>query len=76
MAPILIPIQEGLTELQTEHRDLQAQVLEQNALLIRVEGRLERVEEAAGRNTLAQQELLKELKAVGNRVDELKAAVW
>ena len=74
LAPILIPIQEGLTELQTEHRDLQAQVLEQNALLIRVEGRLERVEEAAGRNTLAQQELLKELKAVGNRVEELKAA--
>jgi hypothetical protein len=32
------------------------------------------VEEAAGRNTLAQQELLKELKAVGNRVEELKAA--
>jgi len=69
LAPILIPIQEGLTELQTEHRDLQAQVLEQNALLIRVEGRLERVEEAAGRNTLAQQELLKELKAAGRKVN-------
>jgi hypothetical protein len=70
----LTPIEDGLAELQTVHRDLRGQVLEQNASLKRVEGRLQMVEEAAGRNTLVQQELLRELKAVGNRMEELKVA--
>ncbi len=74
----LEPIENGLAELQAEHRDLRAQlrtqVLEQNASLERVESRLVMVEETAVSNAVAQRELLKELKAVGHRVEELKAA--
>lgn len=75
----LTPIENGLAELQAEQREMRVQVMEQNASFKsvqgRVEARLERAEEAATRNALAQQELLKEMKAVGNRVNELKAAV-
>lgn len=74
----LEPIENGLTELQAEHRDLRAQlsdqVLQQNASIERVEARLGTVEETAASNAIAQQELLKELKAVGYRVEELKAS--
>ncbi len=74
----LEPIENSLAELQAEHRDLRAQlrtqVLEQNASLERVESRLVMVEETAASNAVAQQDLLKELKAVGHRVEELKAA--
>ncbi|MGA3345812.1 MAG: hypothetical protein ABSC76_13175 [Terracidiphilus sp.] len=70
----LEPIEHGMAELQGEHRGLRAQVLEQNASLDRIEGRLQTVEEEIASNALAQQELLTELKAVGNRVEELKVA--
>lgn len=70
----LTPIENGLVALQAEHRDLRAQIFEQNASLKRVESRMQMVDEDSARNILAQQELLKELKAVGNRVEELKAA--
>jgi len=69
----LMPIQDGLAELQAEHSELRGQVLEQNASLQRVENQLELVSEACDRNALAQQELMDEMKAVGNRVEELKA---
>jgi uncharacterized protein YPO0396 len=55
--------------LQTQHRDLRDQVVEQNASLKRVEDQLEMVREATDRNTLEQQELLEDLKAVGNKVN-------
>jgi hypothetical protein len=70
----LAPIEDGLAELQAEHRDLRVQVQEQNASLKRVEEQLEMVGEATGRNSLAQQELMEELKSVGKKVDEQKAA--
>jgi hypothetical protein len=60
---------EGLTELQTQQRELRTQVLEQNSSLKRVEDHLEMVREATDRNTLEQQELLEDLKAVGNKVN-------
>jgi hypothetical protein len=65
----LTPIQEGLTQLQTQHRELRNQFVEQNSSLKRVEDQLEMVREATDRNTLEQQELLEDLKAVGGKVN-------
>lgn len=64
----LKPIENGLAELQTQQRDLRTQMAEQNASLKRVEDRLEMVREATDRNTLEQQELLEDLKAVGSKI--------
>jgi hypothetical protein len=65
----LQPIQTGLTELQGQHRDLCAQIVEQNVSLKRVEDQLEMVREATDRNTLEQQELIEDLKAMSSRVN-------
>jgi hypothetical protein len=72
----LAPIKDGLVELQTQQheiqtqqRDLRGQLVEQNASLKRVEDHLEMVREATDRNTLEQQELMEDLKAVGNKVN-------
>ena len=64
----LAPLEEGLTALQTQHRNLREQVMEQNTSLKRVEDQLEMVREATDRNTLEQQELLEDLKLFGNKV--------
>jgi hypothetical protein len=64
----LVPIEDGLAELQTQHQNLRDQVMEQNNSLKRVEDQLEMVREATDRNTLEQQELLEDLKAFGNKV--------
>jgi hypothetical protein len=65
----LAPIEDGLAELQTQHRELRNQVVEQNSSLKRVEDQLEMVREATDRNTLEQQELLEDLKGVGNKLN-------
>ncbi len=65
----LAPIEAGLAELRTQHRDLHDQVAEQNVSLKHVEDKLEMVREATDRNTLEQQELLEDLKAVGSKVN-------
>jgi tRNA/tmRNA/rRNA uracil-C5-methylase (TrmA/RlmC/RlmD family) len=65
----LAPITESLVELQTQQRELRNQVVEQNSSLKRVEDQLEMVREATDRNTLEQQELLEDLKSVGNKVN-------
>ncbi len=64
----LTPFQESLAELQTQHRGLSDQVMEQNASLKRVEDQLEMVREATDRNTLEQQELLEDLKIFSGKV--------
>jgi len=64
----LVPLENGLTELQTQHRTLRDQVTEQNASLKRVEDQLAMVREATDRNTLEQQELLDDLKAFRKKV--------
>ena len=64
----LEPIEDSLAELQTQHLDLRNQVAEQNTSIKRVEDQLELVREATDRNTLEQQELLEDLKGVGNKV--------
>jgi len=65
----LAPIEKGLGELQTQHRELREQFAEHNSSLKRVEDQLEMVREATDRNTLEQQELLEDLKAVGSKVN-------
>jgi len=70
----LEPIENGLAELKTELQGLRGQVSAQNSSHQQIESRLEMVEAAAARDAVAHQELLKELKAVGNLVEELKAA--
>ncbi|MGD0479762.1 MAG: hypothetical protein ABSA42_06295 [Terracidiphilus sp.] len=64
----LVPIEDGLADLRTQHERLRNQVLEQNNSLKRVEDQLEMVREATDRNTLEQQELLDALKAFGKKV--------
>jgi hypothetical protein len=64
----LTPFQDSLAELQTQHRGLSDQVMEQNASLKRVEDQLEMVREATDRNTLEQQELLEDLKIFSGKV--------
>ena len=64
----LAALEGGLAELQTQHRNLREQVIEQNASLKRVEDSLGMVREATDRNTLEQQELLEELKAFTRKV--------
>jgi hypothetical protein len=65
----LEPLEDGLAELKSQHRDLRNQIVEQNSSLKRVEDQLEMVREATDRNTLEQQELLEDLKSVGNKVN-------
>ncbi len=64
----LEPVERGMTELRTSHRELKTQVAEQGTTLKRVEDHLERVREATDRNTLEQQELVEDVRAVGTRV--------
>jgi hypothetical protein len=64
----LAPLESSLTELQTQHRGLRDQVIEQNASLKRVEDHLEMVRQATDRNTLEQQELLEDLKIFSRKV--------
>jgi hypothetical protein len=64
----LMPIHDGLAELRMQYRALRDQAVEQNGSLKRVEDQLEMVREATDRNTLEQQELMEDLKAVGNKV--------
>lgn len=64
----LAPIEDSLTALRSQHRDLRDQVIEQNTSLKRVEDQLQMVREATDRNTLEQQELLEDLKLFSNKV--------
>jgi hypothetical protein len=65
----LAPLEDSLANLQAQQRELRDQVVEQNSSLKRVEDQLEMVREATDRNTLEQQELLEDLKVVGNKVN-------
>jgi hypothetical protein len=67
----LEPLERILTEVRTGQRELRGQVAEQAAVFKRVEDQLERVREATDRNTLEQQELVEDLRSVGNRISNL-----
>lgn len=74
-APLdLGPVHDALTELQVRHRELRDQVAEQNITIGRVEDQLERVREATDRNTLEQQELMDDLRAVGFKANVIALA--
>lgn len=64
----LAPVENGLAELQTQHRNLRDQVMEQSTSLKRVEDQLGMVREATDRNTLEQRELLEDLKGFRKKV--------
>jgi septal ring factor EnvC (AmiA/AmiB activator) len=67
----LEPVERGLAEVSKSNRELRTQVQEQGTTLKRVEDQLERVREATDRNTLEQQELVEDLRAVGSRISTL-----
>jgi len=69
----LEPVQQGLAELRSQQRELRVQILDQNSSLKRVEDQLDLVREATDRNTLEQQELIEDLKSVGNKVNMFAA---
>jgi t-SNARE complex subunit (syntaxin) len=73
-ATSLVHVEDGLSDLQRQHQDLREQIVEQNSSLKRVEDQLEMVREATDRNTLEQQELIEDLKGVGNKVNLLAFA--
>ena len=87
LAPVLTPLKENIAELKTMHSELQLsqkelqesnielsdRISEQNASLKRVQDHLELVREATDRNTLEQQELMEDLKAMGSRVNAVAA---
>lgn len=64
----LAPLQDGLAALRTQQVELRDQLTEQNSSLKRVEDRLQMVREATDRNTLEQQELMEDLKGVGQKI--------
>ena len=67
----LQPIESSLHELHISQANLKDQLAEQNTSLKRVEDQLDQVREATDRNTLEQQELIEDLKSMGNRVNLL-----
>lgn len=65
----LAPVHTHLNDLQVQHTDLRTEVMEQTTTLKRVQDQLNMVREATDRNTLEQQELIHDLKAVGTKVN-------
>jgi hypothetical protein len=65
----LAPIQNSLVTLRTQHRELRARVVAQNATLNRCDDRLKLVREATERNTLEQKELIAGLKGASNKIN-------
>lgn len=65
----LTPVHNQISELQMQHNELRSTVQEQTTGIKRVEDQLEMVREATDRNTLEQQELIDDLKAMGNKVN-------
>jgi hypothetical protein len=61
-------VDRGLVEVRNSHRELKTQVAEHVTAFKRVEDQLDHVREATDRNTLEQQELVEDLRAVGSRV--------
>ena len=64
----LSPVQNQISELQSQQSELRTVVQEQTTCIKRVEDQLEMVREATDRNTLEQQELMEDLKAMGHKV--------
>ncbi len=65
----LAPIENQLTEMQLLQHDVRSKVAEHHMTLKRVEDQLEMVKEATDRNTMEQQELMEDLRAMGSKVN-------
>lgn len=65
----LAPMHNKVSDLQVQQAELRTQVQEQNTAIKRVEDQLEMVREATDRNTREQEELIEDLKSVGNKVN-------
>jgi len=65
----LVPIEDGLIDLQKQYRDLRNQFMEQSFWLKRVEDQLKMVSGATEANTQQQQQLVDDIKSVGTRVN-------
>ena len=65
----LAPIENQLTEMQLLQHDVHSKVAEHHMTLKRVEDQLEMVKEATDRNTMEQQELMEDLRAMGSKVN-------
>jgi hypothetical protein len=63
------PLENGLTELKAQQKDLQSKVQEQSASLQRLAEVLDRVREAIDGNTDDQTELIEELKTAGKKMN-------
>jgi hypothetical protein len=65
----LAPIENQLTEMQLLQHDVRGKIVEHQTAMRRVEDQLEMVKEATDRNTMEQQELMEDLRAMGNKVN-------
>lgn len=65
----LAPVEESVTKLRAQNRELHDQLDEQNLALKRLEQRLESVREAADRTALGQQEILATLKKTNKKAN-------
>lgn len=65
----LQPIENNVAELHLQQAGFKEQLADQNTALKRVEDHLEMVREATDRNTLEQQELIEDLKAISSRTN-------
>jgi hypothetical protein len=72
----LVPLETGMAELRGRNTELREHVIAQHESLKRVEDRLDAVREATDRNTLEQQELMEDLKAMGKRANRIAFVVF
>jgi hypothetical protein len=64
----LAPFKDSLAALNIQYRELREEFVEQDATLRRVDDQLELVRQSTDRNTLQQQELIEDLKSLGNKI--------
>ena len=72
----LTPLESQVARMQALHQDLRGHITEHNTALKRVEDQLEMVKEASDRNTLEQQEMLEDLRSIGNKVNLFAAILF
>lgn len=76
----LTPLESQVNRMQAMnqnlHQDLRSHIAEHNTSLKRVEDQLEMVKEASDRNTLEQQEMMEDLRAIGSRVNLFAAILF
>jgi hypothetical protein len=65
----LVPVENALSDLQKQYRELRNQVMEQGFLLKRVDEQLTAVSGATEANTQQQQEIAEDIKSLGTRVN-------